>query len=125
MVTNELKDFALGEDSGLVVEGAIAKVKGQTGGDAAAVAHLNEITGGESGSVQGLENKEAMKCSLGSAHRDGISDQRPGSGDADSKEQKGCARAREVWRFHHARSRQIQVGRTVVGEREDVSSNVK
>jgi hypothetical protein len=47
MVADELKDFTLRRDGGLVIEGTIAKVVGQAGRDPIPVGNLNKIAAGE------------------------------------------------------------------------------
>ena len=64
MVADELKDFALRKDCGLVIEGAVAKVKGEAGRDAISVGNLNKIADGEGTALQRLEYQEAMERSL-------------------------------------------------------------
>jgi hypothetical protein len=72
MIADEAEDLVLREDGDLVVEGAIAKVKGKTGGDTMAVSDLNEIARGEDGAFERFENEESMKGSLGTAYRNRV-----------------------------------------------------
>jgi hypothetical protein len=72
MVAEEPEDLALGVDGGFVVEGAVAKVKGEAGGDVVTVSDLNEIAGCESGSFHCLEDQEAVEGPLSAADRNRI-----------------------------------------------------
>src|SRR5271170_2734885 len=56
VVADELKDLALGEDCGVVVEGTVAKVKSEAGGDAVSMADLNKIAHGEGLAFLRFEN---------------------------------------------------------------------
>ena len=72
MVADQPEDAVLGEDCGFVVERAVAKVKGETGGNPIAVSDLNEITCRESGAFECFENKESVKGSLRSTDRNRV-----------------------------------------------------
>src|SRR5882757_7461701 len=72
MVADQPEDSVLSKDGDLVVEGAIAKVKGKTGGDTIAVSDLNEFTCGEGGAFERFENEESMEGSLSAAHRNRV-----------------------------------------------------
>lgn len=72
MIADEAEDLVLREDGDLVVEGAIAKVKGKTGGDTIAVSDLNEITRGEGGAFERFENEESVKGPLRATYRYGV-----------------------------------------------------
>jgi hypothetical protein len=83
MVADQPEDAVLGEDCGFVVERAVAKVKGETGGNPIAVSDLNEITCRESGAFECFENKESVKGSLRSTDRNGV-------GERECRYQKAC-----------------------------------
>jgi hypothetical protein len=88
MVADQPEDSVLGKDGDLVVEGAIAKVKGKTGGDTLTVSDLNEFTCGEGGAFECFKNEESVKGSLGAAYRDGVGGHLRGCGKKTQRERK-------------------------------------
>ena len=72
---------ALGEDGGLVVEGAVAEVIDEVGGDAVAVGELGELAVAECFAGLGADDEEAVDGSLGVVDCDGI-----GCGDGRERE---------------------------------------
>ena len=76
MVLDELKDFALRKHRALVIEGAIAKVKGKTGCDAISVSNLNKIADGEGAAFQRLKYQKSVERSLRTADRNWVSGKR-------------------------------------------------
>jgi hypothetical protein len=64
MVADQAEGGTLGEDRCFIVKRAIAEVKGKPRGDAIAVCDLNEITRGEGGAFERLENEKSVEGSL-------------------------------------------------------------
>jgi hypothetical protein len=72
MIADQPKGATLGEDRCFIIERAVAKVKGEPRSNPVAMSDLNEITCGESGTVERFENEESMKGSLCSTDRNRI-----------------------------------------------------
>jgi hypothetical protein len=72
MVADQPEDAALRKDCGLIIERAIAKVKGKPRSNPVAVSDLNEITRGESDALKRFENEKSVKGSLGAAYRNRV-----------------------------------------------------
>src|SRR5260370_8145333 len=72
MVADQPEDVVLGEDGGLIIERAIAKVKGETGGDTIAMGDLNEITRGEDSDFARFKDEESVKGSLCATYRNRV-----------------------------------------------------
>lgn len=87
MVADEAKDFALRKDRGLLIERAVAKVKGKARRDALAVGDLNKIADGEGAALRRLEHQEAMERALRIADGNGVGDNRFGRQKGHRKEQ--------------------------------------
>lgn len=95
MIADELKNFALRKDCGLVVKGTVAKVKGKAGCGAIPMKNLNKIANGEGIALRQLKYKEAMERSLGAANRNGISGHRLRSRKARCKDEQDLAQTVE------------------------------
>jgi hypothetical protein len=76
MVSDELKDLALREDRVLVIQGAVAKMKGKTGCDAISVSDLNKIAASKGLTFLRLQYQKSMKRSLGTADRNWVTGKR-------------------------------------------------
>ncbi len=72
MVADQPEDVVLGEDGCLIIERAIAKVKGETGGDTIAMSDLNEITRGEDSAFARFKDEESVKGSLCATYRNRV-----------------------------------------------------
>src|SRR5947209_18537190 len=72
MIADQPEDSVLGEDGCLIIERAVAKVKGKPRSDPVAVSDLNEITRGESDTLKRFENEESVEGSLGAAYRNRV-----------------------------------------------------
>src|SRR6266403_981802 len=72
MIADQPEGTALGKDCGLIIERAVAKVKGEPRSNPVAMSDLNEIARGESGALKRFENEESVEGSLGAAYRNRV-----------------------------------------------------
>jgi hypothetical protein len=72
VIADELEVGGLGEDGGLVVEGAVSEVKGEAHGDDAVAEGLDEIAVGEDLSFARAQEQEAVEGALWGVDGDGV-----------------------------------------------------